>query len=327
MMRRREVITLLGGAAAWPLAVRAQQPTMPVVAFIHGGAGEPLASYAAAFRKGLSEVGYSEGHNVSVEYHWLEGHYDRLPSLLADLIRRRVAVIATPGFTDGSRAAKAATTTIPIVFGVADDPVALGLVTSLARPGGNATGINFFSQEINAKRLGLMRELLPKATRFAVLLNPTAASVTAVKKTLQDAAGTLALELAFCNASTRDEIDAAFAGFARDKPDALFIMADGFFAGRALQLALLAMRERIPGSFSARPQAQAGLLLSYGVDIIDTFRQVGAYAGQILKGAKPADLPVQQSTKFELVFNLVTAKALGLTVPDTMLARADEVIE
>jgi ABC-type uncharacterized transport system substrate-binding protein len=181
-LKRRQFLTLVGGAAAWPVAARAQQAPLPVVAFIHGGFGEPLASYAAAFRKGLSEVGYSEGHNVSVEYHWLEGHYDRLPGLLADLIRRRVAVIATPGFTDGSRAAKAATTTIPIVFGVADDPVALGLVASLARPGGNATGINFFSQEINAKRLGLMRELLPKATRFAVLLNPTAASVAAVKK-------------------------------------------------------------------------------------------------------------------------------------------------
>jgi putative tryptophan/tyrosine transport system substrate-binding protein len=213
------------------------------------------------------------------------------------------------------------------VFGVADDPVALGLVASLARPGGNATGINFFSQEINAKRLGLMRELLPKATRFSVLLNPAAASVIAVKKTLQDAAGALGLELAFRNASTRDEIDAAFAHFAHEKPDALFIMADGFFAGRALQLALLAMRERIPASFSARPQAQAGLLMSYGGDIIDTYRQVGGYVGQILKGAKPADLPVQQSTKFELVFNLVTAKALGLQIPETLLARADEVIE
>ena len=326
-MKRREFITLLSGAAGWPLAARAQQPTMPVVAFIHGGASEPLASYAAAFRKGLSEVGYSEGRNVSVEYHWLEGRYDRLPGLLGDLIRRGVSVIATPGFTDGSRAAKAATTTIPIVFGVADDPVALGLVASLARPGGNATGINFFSQEINAKRLGLMRELLPNARRFAVLLNPAAASSEATSKVLQEAAATLGLKLAFSNANTRDEIDAAFAGFAREKPDALFIAADGFFAGRALQLALLAMRERIPASFSARPQAQAGLLMSYGVDIIDTFRQVGAYAGQILKGAKPAELPVLQSTKFELVFNLVTARALGLQIPPMLLARADYVIE
>jgi putative ABC transport system substrate-binding protein len=326
-MKRRAFISLLGGAAAWPIAARAQRAPLPVVAFIHGGAGEPLASYAAAFRKGLSEVGYSEGHNVNVEYHWLEGHYERLPGLLADLIRRRVAVIATPGFTDGARAAKAATTTIPIVFGVADDPVALGLAASLARPGGNATGINFFSQEINAKRLGLMRELLPKAMHFAVLFNPAAASAEATSKVLHEAAGTLGLELAFSNASTRDEIDAAFTGFAREKPDALFIAADGFFAGRALQLALLAMRERIPASFSARPQAQAGLLMSYGVEIIDTFRQVGVYAGEILKGAKPADLPVQQSTKFELVFNLVTAKALGLEIPPMLLARADEVIE
>jgi len=326
-MRRREVITLLGGATlAWPTA-QAQHPALPVVAFIHGGAAEPLAAYAAGFRKGLSEAGYSEGQNVTVEYYWLEGYYERLPSLLADLIARRVAVIATPGFTDGSRAAKAATTTIPIVFGVSDDPVALGLVASLARPGGNATGVNFLSQEINAKRLGLMRELLPKATRFAVLLNPAAESVEAVKRTLQEAAGTLGLELALYSASTRDEIDAVFAGIAREKPDALFIMADGFFAGRALQLALLAMRERIPASFSARPQARAGLLMSYGADIIDTYRQVGTYVGQILKGSKPADLPVQQSTKFELVFNLVTAKALGLQIPETLLARADEVIE
>jgi putative ABC transport system substrate-binding protein len=328
-MNRRAFITLLGGAAAaWPLAARAQQPAMPVVAFIHGGAAEPMGAYAVGFRKGLSEAGFSEGHNVTVEYHWLEGHYESLPNLLADVIRRRVAVIATPGFTEGARAAKAATPTIPIVFGVADDPVALGLVASLARPAGNATGINFFSLEINAKRLGLMRELLPKARRFAVLVNPAATSATAVtSKALDEAGRALGVEIAFVNASTRDEINTAFAGFARERPEALFIAGDPFFAGRAVQLANLAMRERLPASFTTRPMVQAGLLMSYGVDIIDSFRQVGAYAGNILKGAKPADLPVQQSTKLQLVFNLQTAKALTLEIPLMLLARADEVIE
>jgi ABC-type uncharacterized transport system substrate-binding protein len=328
MMRRREFITLLGGAAAWPLEARAQQPALPVVAFIHGGAAEPLGPYAGGFRKGLSEIGFSEGNNVTIEYHWLEGHYESLPNLLADLIQRRVAVIATPGFTEGARAAKAATATIPIVFGVADDPVALGLVASLGRPGGNATGINFFSLEINAKRLGLMHELLPNARRLAVLVNPAATSTTDVtSKAVNEAARTLGVEVAFLNASTPDEINTVFAGIARERPEALFIAGDPFFAGRAVQLANLAMRERLPASFTTRPMVQAGLLMSYGVDIIDSFRQVGAYTGNILKGAKPADLPVQQSTKLQLVFNLQTAKALRLEIPPMLLARADEVIE
>jgi putative tryptophan/tyrosine transport system substrate-binding protein len=325
---RRQFITVLGGAATWPVVARAQQPQMPVVAFIHGGAAEPMGPYALGFRKGLSEAGFSEGHNVTVEYHWLEGHYESLPNLLADLVQRRVAVIATPGFTEGARAAKAATAIIPIVFGVADDPVALGLVASLARPGGNATGVNFFSLEINAKRLGLMRQLLPTASRFAVLVNPAAASASEVtSKALNEAARALGVEIAFANASTRDDINAAFVGFARDRPEALFIGGDPFFAGRAVQLANLAMRERLPASFTTRPMVQAGLLMSYGVDIIDSFRQVGAYAGSILKGAKPADLPIQQSTKLQLVFNLQTAKALTLEIPPTLLALADEVIE
>ena len=328
-MRRRDFVTgIAGSAAAWPFIARAQQPELPVVAFIHSGTANALARYAAAFRKGLSEAGYTEGQNVTVEYHWLEGHYERLAALLADLIRRRVAAIATPGGTDAARAVKVATTTIPLVFSVGEDPVALGLVPSLARPGGNATGINFFSFEVNTKRLGLMHELLPKASRFAVLVNPAAAFPTeATSKALKEAARTLGLDIVFFNATTADEIDAAFAAFAREQLDALFIAGDGFFASRSVQFATLAVRERIPASFSTRVLVEAGLLMCYGADIVDTFRQVGVYTGSILKGAKPADLPVLQSTKFEFVINQQTAKSLGLDMPPTLLARADEVIE
>jgi putative ABC transport system substrate-binding protein len=264
-MRRRKFIVLLGGATAWPRIARAQPAALPIVAFIHGGAAEPMAPYVAGFRKGLSEAGYNEGRNVTVEYHWLEGHYGRVPELLADLIRRRVTVIATPAGTEIARVAKAATTTIPIVFGVPADPVALGLVVSLARPGGNATGINFFSLEISAKRLGIMHELLPKARRFAVLVNPaTGSDAEATSKALDEAARSLGVDIVLVNASTPDEINAAFDGFARERPDALFIAGDPFFAGRAVQLAMLAMRERIPASFPTRPIVQAGLLMSYG---------------------------------------------------------------
>jgi putative ABC transport system substrate-binding protein len=327
-MKRREFITLLGGAAAaWPLAARAQQLALPVVAFISGGSADTQAARLAGFRKGLSEAGYAGAQNVTVEYHWLEGHYERLPALLADLVRRRVAVIAT---LDPLSAlpAKAATTTIPIVFAVAEDPVALGLVTSLAHPGGNATGINFFSNEVNAKRLGLMHELLPKATRFAALLNPAnAAAAPAALKTVREAAHVLGLEMLFLNASTPAEIDAAFAALARERAEALFIAGDSFFTSRAVQLATLAVRDRIPASYSAREMVEAGLLMSYGTSFVDTWRQVGVYTGSILKGAKPADLPVLQSTKFELALNLQTARSLGLDIPPTLLARADEAIE
>jgi putative ABC transport system substrate-binding protein len=328
-MKRREFIGLIGSAAAsWPLAARAQQQTPPLVALIHGGSPNTLTSYAAAFRNGLGEAGFTEGRNVAVEYHWMEGHLERLPALFADLIRRRVAVIATPGATDVARAARAATTTIPIVFGVAEDPVALSLVASLARPGGNATGVNFFSFEINAKRLGLMHELLPQARRIAVLVNPVAVSSTeAVLKALKEAAPTLGLDIAFFKANTADQIDATFAAFARERPGALFIAGDGFFASRFTQLATLATRERIPASFSTRAMVGAGLLMCYGADIVDTFRQVGVYSGNILKGAKPSDLPVLQPTKFEFVINLKAARALGIEVPPMLLARADEVIE
>jgi putative tryptophan/tyrosine transport system substrate-binding protein len=326
-LKRREFIALLGGAAVvLPLAARARQTAMPVIAFISGVAAD--AARASAFRKGLGETGYAEGQNVLVEYHWLEGHYERAPVLLDDMIGRRVAVIATPGSSLVARAAKAATTTIPIVFGVGEDPVALGLVASLARPAGNATGINFFSFEVNAKQFGLMHELLPKAARFAVLVNPANVSSTeATSKALAEAARALGLDVLFFNASNPAEIDAAFAAFARDRADALFIAADPLFASRAVQLATLAIRDRIPASFNAREMVQAGLLMSYGTNLMDMYRQVGSYTGSILKGAKPADLPVLQSTKFEFVINMQTARSLGLDISPMLLARADEVIE
>ena len=329
-MRRRDFVKgIVGSAAACPFFAHAQQAAMPVVAFINGGSANAEPSRVAAFRKGLSQTGYVEDQNVAVEYHWLEGHYERIPALLTETIERHVAVIATPAFSVAALAAKAATATIPIVFSVGEDPVALGLVVSLAHPGGNATGINVFAFEIYTKRLALMHELLPKATRFAVLINPanvvSAREVTS--KALKDAARTLGLDLVFFNASTPEEIDTAFAAFAREKPDALFIGGDSYFVARQTQLATLAVRDRIPTSCFLRDMAQAGLLMSYGVSDEDTFGQVGVYTGRILKGAKPADLPVLQATKFEFVINLQTAKSLGLDVPPTLLARADEVIE
>jgi putative ABC transport system substrate-binding protein len=327
-MKRREFISLLGGAAAaWPLAASAQAP-MPTVAFLSVGSPETMAGRVAAFRKGLSETGYAEGQNVAVEYHWVEGKYEGLKALLAGLVQRRVAVIAIPGSTPVSLAAKAAVTTIPIVFGVAENPVALGLVASLAKPGGNATGINFFALETNAKRLELMHELLPKAARTAVLLNPANVRFTEITtKSVREAARSLGMEIVFFNASTPDEIEAAFAAISRERADALYIAADAFFVSRAVQLATLTARERIPASFGTRELVQAGLLMSYGTSVIDMSRQVGIYTGTILKGAKPSDLPVIQATKFEFVINLQTAKSLGIEVPPMLLARADEVIE
>jgi putative tryptophan/tyrosine transport system substrate-binding protein len=327
-MKRREFITLLGGAAAWPLAARAQQPAMPVVGFINGRSAQDAARQGAAFRKGLAESGYVEGQNVTVEYHWLDGRYDRLPTLVADLVRRRVAVIATPISTPAALAAKAATSAIPIVFGVGEDPVKLGLVASLARPGSNATGVNSFVGEIVAKRLALLHELAPKAVRIAVLVNPANASTAeATLRDLTEAARAIGLQIQVLNASTGREIEAAFATLGREPADALFIAPDGFFVSRRVQLALLAMRHGLPMAHSARESAEAGALMSYGTDSADMFRQVGVMTGQVLKGAKPADLPVLQSTKFEFVINLQTARALGIDVPPTLLARADEVIE
>ena len=325
-MKRREFITLLGGATAWPLAARAQQPAMPTVGFVNGGSYQQAR--ADAFRKGLNEVGFIERQNVTVEYHWLDGQFDRLPSLMADLVHRQVAVIATPGGAYASQVAKAATTTIPIVFGVGEDPVKLGLVANLARPDGNATGSNFFSSEIDAKRLGLLHELVPKAIRIAVLVNPT--NVSAAGATLRDvpeAARALGLQIQVLNASTSREIDSTFDALVRDRADALFVGGDVFFDSRHVQFATLTARDRLPASYFPREYVEVGGLMSYGANIADSFHQVGLYTGQILKGAKPADLPVLQSTKFEFVINLQTARALGIDVPPALLARADEVIE
>jgi ABC-type uncharacterized transport system substrate-binding protein len=328
-MRRRDVLTLLGGAAAaWPLAARAQQSAVPVIGVVNAGSFEASASRVAAFRKGLSETGYIEGQNVAVEYHWFGGQYDRLPMLMADLVRRRVAVIATPGGTLAAIAAKTATTTIPIVFGVGEDPVKVGLVSSLARPGGNATGINIFIWEVAAKRLGLLHELAPRVIRVAVLINPgNVPSAEAALRDLPEAARAIGLQIQILNASTSREIEVAFATLVRDRIDALYVAPDTFFISRRVQFATLAARHGIPAAYSTREEAEAGGLMSYGTDISDMWRQVGVYAGQVLKGAKPADLPVVQPTKFEFVINLVTARALELEVPPTLLARADEVIE
>jgi len=326
-MKRRELITLIGGAAVWPLAARAQQPAMPVVGFIRDGSADANARNVAAFRKGLNETGTVEGQNVTVEYHWLEGRHDHLPALMADLVRRQVAVIATAGNVP-ALAAKAATATTPIVFGIGDDPVRLGLVTSLARPGGNATGINFFNAELTAKRLRLLHDLVPKAVRVAVLLNPANASSTEFQlRIVQEAAPTVGLQLQILNATTIGEIDAAFATLERERPDALFVAGDAFFISRAVQFATLTARGRIPATYSVRDHVAVGGLMSYGTDFTEAFRQVGVYTGKILKGAKPVDLPVVQSTKFEFIINMQTARALGLEVPPQLLATVDEVIE
>jgi putative ABC transport system substrate-binding protein len=301
---------------------------MPIVAFLSVGSPDAMAGRVNGFRKGLSETGYAEGGNVQVDYHWLEGQYEHLRVVLADLIQRHVAVMAIPGSTPISLAAKSATNTIPIVFGVAEDPVTLGLVTSLAHPGGNATGINFFAIETEAKRLGLMHDLLPKAARFAVLLNPSNPRFTeATSNSVAEAAHALGLEINFYKASTSGEIDMAFAAMARDRVDALFIGAEALFVSRSVQIATLAIRDRLPASFSSPELVQAGLLMSYGTSLFDTARQVGIYTGSILKGAKPADLPVLQATKFEFIINLQTAHSLNLDIPPMVLARADEVIE
>jgi ABC-type uncharacterized transport system substrate-binding protein len=328
-VRRREFITILGGATAWPLAAGAQETAMPVVAFVTPSERDSFPPhYVAAFRKGLSDTGYIEGQNVSVEYHWLEGRYDRLPALMADLVRRQVAVIATPGGSLAALAAKAATATIPIVFGVAENPVSVGLVANLARPGGNATGINFFLGEVVAKRLGLLHELVPKAVRLGVLVNPAnGLTAEATLRDIPEAARTLGLQVQVLKASTGPEIDAGFSAMVRDRADALFIAPDAFFVSRRVQFATLAARDRVPTSCANREMVEAGLLMSYGVNIADMFLQVGIYTGSILKGTKPADLPVLQSTKFEFVINLQTAKALGLEVPLPVQQLADEVIE
>ena len=327
-MKRREFITLLGGAATWPVAARSQQLAMPVVGFINGGSADASARFVTAFRQGLNQTGFVEGQNLGVEYHWLEGKYDQLPALMADLVRRRVALIATPASGPAARAAKAATSTIPIVFSVAQDPVQLGLVASLSRPGGNATGLNFFNREVAGKRLRLLHELVPKAVRVAVLLNPAnAGSAEANLREVQEAAPAIGLQIQILKATTIGEINAAFASFARERPDALFLASDGFFTDRRVQFATLTARDRIPASGAESQFVKAGLLMSYGTDYTETFRQVGDYAGRILKGEKPAELPVIQSSKFEFVLNLQTAQALNIEVPAGVLSIADEVVE
>jgi ABC-type uncharacterized transport system substrate-binding protein len=327
-MRRREFITLLGGAAAWPLVARAEQPPMPVIGFLDSRSPDGLTDRVRQFRQGMKEIGYVEGENVAIEYRWAEGQLDRLPVLAAELVRRQVAVIVASGGPAVAFAAKAATTTIPTVFIVAEDPVRLGLVASLARPSGNLTGVNFYSQELAAKRLEILHELVPAATRVAVLVNPDNARNTEI--TLKDAemaARAKGLQIQVFNASTSREIEGVFATLARERPDALFVGGDAFFDSRRLQLSLQAMRLAVPAAYSGREYAEAGGLMSYGSDVRDAYRQIGVYTGRILKGAKPADLPVVQSTKFELVINAATARMLGLTVPDKLLVAADEVIE
>ena len=325
MIGRREFITLLGGAAAgWPLPAHAQQTSLPVIGYVAARSFDDVA----AFRKGLSESGYFEGQNVTVEYYWLAGKYEQFAEVIGDLVRRRVTVIATPG-TLGALAARAATTSIPIVFGVGDDPVKLGLVASLARPGGNATGINYFIREVTAKRLRLLHELVPKAVRIAVLVNPdNPSSAESTIREVSDAARSIGgLQIRGLNAHSSGEIESVFEGFARDPTDALFLAPDGYFVSRRLQFATLAARDRLPTSCSGRIMVNVGGLMSYGTDGDETDHQVGLYAGRILKGAKPADLPVLQGTKFKFVINLITARALGLAVSPDLLSIADEVIE
>jgi ABC-type uncharacterized transport system substrate-binding protein len=326
-VRRREFLTLLGGAAvACPLAARAQQPAMPVIGLIDAASAADRSDVMVAFREALAEAGYIEGQNVAIEYRWAEGRFDRLPELATDLVRRRVSVIVTPATTAAALAAKAATATIPIVFGVGGDPVQLGLVASLNRPGGNATGLNFFTIELMAKRMQLLRELVPAAKRVAVLINPTDRSF---EMTLRDVeAAAIGQQVVAIEAATGREIDAAFESLEREKvADALFVSGGAFFAARRAQLAILAARYALPATYSQRLFVEVGGLMSYGTSFADNWRQVGLYTGRVLKGAKPADLPVSQSTKFELVINLNTARALRLEVPPTLLARADEVIE
>jgi putative ABC transport system substrate-binding protein len=325
--RRKFLATLGGAAVAWPLAARAQQPAMPVIGFLHGGSPEPNVNPVAAFGKGLAEAGYVEGENVAIEFRWASGHDDRLPELAADLIRRRVAVIATPLSTQAALAAKAATTTIPIVFGTGGDPVALGLVTSFNRPGGNVTGISFMTAEMGAKVLGLLHELVPQAARFVALVNPTSSLAEPFIKDLQTGARTLGLQAEVLYAGDEREIEAAFVTVVQKRADALLIAPDALFTSRRAQLATLSLRYAVPSTHVIREFAEAGGLMSYGPNLANAYQQTGIYTGRILKGERPADMPVAQRIKFELVINLKTAKVLGLNVPDKLLALADEVIE
>ena len=329
MSSRREFIALLGGAAVpWPLAARAQQPAMPVIGFLHAGLPESFVHLVTAFRKGLSESGYVEGQNVTIEYRWAQNENGRLPELAADLVRRRVAVIVTPASTAATLAAKAATTTIPIVFETGADPVKIGLVASLNRPGGNATGVSDIGVELGAKRLGLLNELLPEAVRFAALVNPNNPFITEpFVAEMRAAASAIGRQVEVVATSTKSDIDAAFATLVKERADAFLISPDALFVSRRVQLVTLATRHVLPALYHRREFAETGGLMSYGSNLADQFRQTGVYTGRILKGEKPAEMPVQLPTKFELVINLQTAKTFGITIPTTLLARADEVIE
>ena len=326
-MRRREFVSLLGGTAlAWPLVARAQQPAMPVIGFLDTRSPDGMTDRLRAFREGLKDSGYVERENVAIEYRWAENQLDRLPEMAAELVRRQVAVIAATS-TYSAFAANAATTTTPIVFLVGEDPVRLGLVASLARPGGNLTGINNFAGELTVKRLELLREMVPGAARIAVLVNPANIAIETTLRDVQSAARDMGLQIQVLKASTSREIDAAFATFVRERPDAVVVGLDVFFISRRAQLVNLASRHALPATYPLREFAEVGGLMSYGTNIADTFRHIGVYAGRILKGAKPADLPVVQSTKFELVINAWSARMLGLAVPPTLIATADEIIE
>ena len=328
-MRRRAFLTLLGAAAtaAWPRAARAQQPKVPVIGYLGGGSAAASAQTVAVFRQSLAEAGYVVGRNAAIEYRFAEGQYDRLPAMAAELVRSEVALIVAGGGTAPALAAKAATATIPIVFSVTDDPVALGLVVSFARPGGNATGINFPLAELAAKELGLLHELVPAARRIGLLVNPNNSPSAAVTKDVTAAASALGIEIGVVEANNGHTIEAAFASLLRSRSEALLIGTDPFFFSRRVQLATLAARHVIPAAFNAREFVEVGGLMSYGTSLTEVFRQLGAYAARILKGAKPIDLPVVRSVTFEFVINLSTARALGLEIPSTVLARADEVIE
>jgi putative tryptophan/tyrosine transport system substrate-binding protein len=328
-MKRRTFITLFGGSAvAWPLAARAQQPAMPVIGYLESRSPDTQADRLRAFRQGLKDTGYVEGENVRIEYRWAENQLDRLPMLAAELVRQRVNVIATTGGAPVALAAKAETTTIPIVFGVSEDPVPFGLVASHNRPGGNATGVNFLVTELGSKQLGLLHELVPAAARVGLLVNPKFAGGT--ERAMRDvtgAASAIGLQIDVVQASDSREIESVFGTLVHNKADALLVGPDAFLVSRRLQLAILAARHALPAVYNVREYVEAGGLMSYGTNVRDAYRQIGVYVGRILKGAKPADLPVVQSSKFELVINLPTARALGIEVPPNLLARADEVIE
>jgi ABC-type uncharacterized transport system substrate-binding protein len=327
---RRKFLGVLGGAAAavWPLAARTQPSTMPVIGFLGSETQDGYAERLRGYRQGLKEAGYTEGQNVTIEYRWADGHVDRLPALAAELARRRVAVIAALGSVNPAMAAKAATTTTPIVFLAGEDPVRLGLVASIARPGGNLTGINLFNSELISKRLDLLRMLIPTAVRVAVLVNPTdRANAETVVRDLHPAARSMGLQLQMFEASSSRDIDAAFASIARAQPDALFIAGQTYFNSRRVQLVHSASHHRLPTTYGSRAYPDIGGLMSYGTDVLDAYRQAGVYTGRILKGAKPADLPVVQPSKFQLVINAQTARMLSLTVPPSLLTIADEVIE